>query len=86
MLDDYGAHLVSLSRIGDDGAWPSDTGAIHGVFVNLNFKSLVWTNEPEFTDLGYEAPSDWASFMSSRQRDGGRRPDPVLPRDRERGC
>ena len=64
MLDDYGAHLVSLSRIGDDGEWPSDTGAIHGVVVNLNSKSLVWTNEPEFTDLGYEAPSDWASFMS----------------------
>ncbi len=34
------------------------------MFVNLDFKSLVWTNEPEFTELGYEAPSDWASFMA----------------------
>ncbi len=64
LLDDYGAHLVSLSRVGDNGEWPSDTGAIHGVFVDLVSKSLIWTNEPEFTDLGYEAPSDWASFMS----------------------
>ncbi len=63
MLDDYGAYLVSLSRIGDNGEWPSDTGAIHGVPVDLSSKSLIWTNEPEFTDLGYEAPSDWATFM-----------------------
>jgi hypothetical protein len=27
MLEDYGCHLVSLVRIGDDGAWPSDTAA-----------------------------------------------------------
>jgi alpha-glucoside transport system substrate-binding protein len=64
MLGDYGAHLVSLSRIGENGEWPSDSGPIHGVFVGLQPKSLIWTNEPEFTDLGYEAPSDWASFMS----------------------
>ncbi|HSB86345.1 MAG TPA: protein kinase [Ilumatobacteraceae bacterium] len=63
MLADYGAHLVSLSRIGDDGQWPSGTGAIHGAVVGLNSKSLIWTNEPEFTDLGYARPSDWASFM-----------------------
>jgi alpha-glucoside transport system substrate-binding protein len=61
---DYGAHLLSLSRIGDDGSWPSDTGPINGVFVGMNIKSLAWTNEPEFNDLGYERPSDWASFMS----------------------
>ncbi len=63
MLDDYGSYLVSLSRIGDNGEWPSDTGAIHGVPVDLSSKSLIWTNEPEFTDLGYKAPSDWATFM-----------------------
>jgi alpha-glucoside transport system substrate-binding protein len=34
------------------------------VILSLNDKSLVWTNEPEFTDLGYKAPTDWASFMS----------------------
>ncbi len=64
LLDDYGPHLVSLSRIGDNGEWPSETGAIHGVVVNLGSKSLIWTNEPEFTDLGYETPSDWPSFIS----------------------
>jgi hypothetical protein len=64
MLDDYGPYLVSLSRIGDNGEWPSDTGTLHGVAVDLSSKSVVWTNEPEFTDLGYEAPSDWATFMS----------------------
>ena len=26
LLDDYGPHLVSLSRIGDDGVWPSKSG------------------------------------------------------------
>ena len=64
LLDDYGAHLVSLSRVGDNAAWPSETGGIYGVFVTLVSKSLIWTNEPEFTDLGYKAPSDWASFMT----------------------
>ena len=64
MVDDYGAYLVSLSRLGDNGEWPSNTGAIHGVVLGLSSKSVVWTNEPEFTDLGYEAPSDWASFMT----------------------
>ena len=47
-----------------DGTWPSDTGPIHGVLVGADSKALVWTKEPEFTDLGYEAPSDWASFMA----------------------
>ena len=64
MLDDYGAHLISLSRVGDNAAWPSETGAIHGVPGGLQSKSLIWTNEPEFTDLGYKAPSDWPSFMA----------------------
>ncbi len=64
MLDDYGSYLVSLSRIGDNGEWPSETGAIHGVPVNLASKSLIWTNEPEFTALGYEEPSDWRTFMN----------------------
>jgi serine/threonine protein kinase/DNA-binding SARP family transcriptional activator len=63
LLDDYGTHLVSLSRLGDDGAWPSNAGAVHGVPVDLALKSLIWTNEPEFTDLGYVRPTDWASFM-----------------------
>ncbi len=64
MVDDYGAYLVSRSRLGENGAWPSATGAIHGVPVSQQSKSLIWTNEPEFTDLGYEAPTDWASFIS----------------------
>ena len=37
---------------------------------SLNSKSLVWTKEPEFTDLGYTAPSDWASFMQFGAADG----------------
>jgi alpha-glucoside transport system substrate-binding protein len=53
-----------LSRVGDNAAWPSETGAIDGVPIDLQPKSLIWTNEPEFTDLGYKAPSDWASFMA----------------------
>jgi alpha-glucoside transport system substrate-binding protein len=64
LLEDYGAHLLSLSRIGDDGSSPSDTGSINGVFASMSVKSLVWTDEPEFSDLGYARPSDWASFMN----------------------
>ncbi|MET0910900.1 MAG: ABC transporter substrate-binding protein, partial [Ilumatobacteraceae bacterium] len=63
LVDDFGSHLVSRSRLGDDGEWPSDTGAIHGVVVASESKSIVWTNEPEFSDLGYEVPSDWSSFV-----------------------
>ena len=55
---------MSLSRVGNDGTWPSDTGPIHGVVVGADSKALVWTKEPEFTDLGYDAPTDWASFMA----------------------
>jgi alpha-glucoside transport system substrate-binding protein len=65
LLADYGSSLVSLSRVGSDGTWPSDTGPIHGVAVASDSKALVWTKEPEFTDLGYAAPSDWASFMAT---------------------
>ena len=64
LVDDYGSYLVSLSRVGSDGTWPSDTGPIYGVFVMVDSKALMWTNEPEFTDLGYRAPSDWGSFMA----------------------
>jgi alpha-glucoside transport system substrate-binding protein len=64
LLDDYGSYLVSLGRIADDGTWPSDTGPIHGVFVGVNSKALVWTKEPEFTNLGYRPPSDWTSYMA----------------------
>jgi DNA-binding SARP family transcriptional activator/tRNA A-37 threonylcarbamoyl transferase component Bud32 len=63
MIDDYGQHLLSLSRIGSDGSWPSDTGPIHGVIVGADSKALVWTNA-EFTSSGYRAPSDWDSFMA----------------------
>ena len=85
LLDDYGPHLVSLSRIGEGGVWPSTTGPIYGAIVSLNSKSLVWTKEPEFTDLGYTAPSDWASFMRLAQRMVADGPDTVLPRNQERG-
>ena len=34
--------------------WPSDTGPIHGVIVGASSKATVWTNEPEFSDLGYQ--------------------------------
>ena len=68
LLDDYGPHLVSLSRIGEGGVWPSTTGPIYGAIVSLNSKSLVWTKEPEFTDHGYTAPSDWGSFIRLAQQ------------------
>ena len=32
------------------------------------YKRQVWTSEPEFTDLGYEAPSDWESLMALADR------------------
>jgi len=76
LLQDYGARLLSLSRVGEDGSWPSDTGPINGVFVGMSNKSLVWTNEPEFNELGYERPADWPSFMNLGQQmlDGGKVP------------
>jgi hypothetical protein len=65
LIQDYGPYLVSLSRVGSDGTtWPSDTGPVHGVFIGGNSKAMVWTKEPEFTDLGYRAPSDWTSFIA----------------------
>ncbi|MGH9271145.1 MAG: hypothetical protein ACRDZ2_07715, partial [Ilumatobacteraceae bacterium] len=63
LLDDFGSFLVSSSRIGSDGTWPSDTGPIHGVPVNVASKAVLWTND-EFTGFGYPAPTDWASFIA----------------------
>ena len=63
LVADYGRHLVSLSRIGDDGSWPSDDGAVHGVVVGVSASTVLWTDEPEFTDLGYRPPADWASLV-----------------------
>ena len=64
MIDDYGEFMVSLSRIGTDGSWPSATGPIHGVIAGADSKALVWTREPDFTELGYRPPADWESFMA----------------------
>ena len=64
LVDDYGSYLVSLSRVGAGDVWPSDNGPIYGVAVGNDSKATVWTNEPEFGDLGYRAPSDWASFLA----------------------
>jgi hypothetical protein len=61
---DYGPYLMSLSRVGDDGSWPSADGAVVGVPVSVNSKAVVWAREPDFTDLGGAAPTDWSSFMS----------------------
>jgi hypothetical protein len=64
LVEDYGQHLVSLTRVGEDGTWPSDDGPVHGVMVSADSKTVMWTNEPEFTDAGYVAPTDWDSLMS----------------------
>ncbi len=64
LLDDYGSNFVSLSRLGRDGTWPSDTGPIRGVMVNAESRAVVWTKEPAFADSGYVPPSDWSSFMA----------------------
>jgi ABC-type glycerol-3-phosphate transport system substrate-binding protein len=64
LLTDYGPYLVSLARVGRDGTWPSESGPVHGVFVGGSSKAMIWTKEPEFTDRGYRAPSDWTSFIA----------------------
>jgi alpha-glucoside transport system substrate-binding protein len=64
LVDDYGAHLVSLSRVADDGTWPSDTGPVYGVFADAQSKAVVWTDDAELTDLDDRTPGDWASFVS----------------------
>ena len=67
LVADYGSYLVSLSRVGSDGTWGSDGGPIHGVVVEADVKAAVWTKEPEYSDLGYSAPSDWSSFMATAE-------------------
>jgi DNA-binding SARP family transcriptional activator/ABC-type glycerol-3-phosphate transport system substrate-binding protein len=64
LIKDYGSYLVSLSRVGDTGTWPSDTGPIHGVWAGADSKALVWTREPQFTNFGYRPPTDWSSFTA----------------------
>jgi DNA-binding SARP family transcriptional activator len=64
LTEDYSSYLVSLSRVGDGGTWPSDTGPINGVWAGADSKALVWTREPQFTNFGYRSPTDWSSFMA----------------------
>ena len=49
------------------------------MIAGADSKALVWTREPEFTDFGLPAATDWDSFMALADSDRGRRPDPVLP-------
>jgi hypothetical protein len=67
LVADYGSYLVSLSRVGGDGTSPSATGPIRGVVVEADFKAVFWTKEPEYSDLGYSAPSDWSSLMATAE-------------------
>ena len=61
---DYGSHLVSLSRVGEDGSWPSSQGPLHAVVAGTDLKGMVWTNHREFVAGGYEVPTDWTSFLA----------------------
>jgi DNA-binding SARP family transcriptional activator/ABC-type glycerol-3-phosphate transport system substrate-binding protein len=68
LTEDYGRYLVSLTRVGPSGSWPSDTGPIHGVVARANSKAVVWTREPQFTRSGYRPPADWNSFIALADR------------------
>lgn len=64
MVNDYSPHLLALDTVGGDGAWPSDEGALYGVFVRASVKSLVWYPVPEFHDAGYEIPASWDELIA----------------------
>jgi ABC-type glycerol-3-phosphate transport system substrate-binding protein len=76
MVDSYGDYLVSLASVDSDGGWPSDSGGVHGIWLKLTAKSLIWHPSPEFENAGYLPPTSWAELrqLSDRIVADGRTP------------
>ena len=57
-------YLTSLVSLGDDGSWPSTSGAVYGVWNKLDAKSLVWFNIAAFDRLGQGVPETWDELVA----------------------
>lgn len=69
----FGEYLVSLARLQPTAGSPGDEGAIYGIPVKADAKSLVWTRNSTFRDSGYAVPGSWAAFealLAAMQQDG----------------
>ena len=55
LRDSYGEYLTSLGSLDDQ---------IHGVFVKVDAKSLIWYNRDLFGAEGYEEPSNWDDLVA----------------------
>lgn len=60
-----GSYLTSLVSVGDDGSWPADSGAVYGLWWQLDVKSLVWYNVGVFEQLGREVPETWRELRET---------------------
>ena len=59
---EFGTYLVSLSRLGTDGRWPSSEGPVFGVFGKGDVKSLIWINTERFEETSASALGTWDDF------------------------
>jgi DNA-binding SARP family transcriptional activator/ABC-type glycerol-3-phosphate transport system substrate-binding protein len=74
ILEDYGAHLTSLSSVGADGGWPASSGRLRAVPVSAAVKSLIWYVPERFEEAGYTVPTRWDELLALSDRivaDGG---------------
>jgi DNA-binding SARP family transcriptional activator/ABC-type glycerol-3-phosphate transport system substrate-binding protein len=70
----YGPELKSLVTVGSDGTWPSSDGALHGLWKDVEYKSLIWYSKSAFEEAGYEVPGTWAGLrqlVSQIKAEGG---------------
>jgi DNA-binding SARP family transcriptional activator/ABC-type glycerol-3-phosphate transport system substrate-binding protein len=74
IVEDYGAHLASLSTVGDDGSWPATSGRLLAVPTTVSVKSLIWYAPARFEEAGYTVPTTWDELLALSDRivaDGG---------------
>ena len=63
LVDAFGDYLVGLTSVGADASWPSQTGAVYGVWLKIENKSLIWHPVPEFSERGLPAPVSWGDLI-----------------------
>jgi alpha-glucoside transport system substrate-binding protein len=68
MRSQLGNYLMDLATVGADGTWPSATGAIYGVPIDVDLKGLVFYPRAVFEAAGYRVPSTWDELTELSQQ------------------
>ena len=61
-------YLVGLGTVGADGAWPAAEGALFGVPLATEARSLVWYPKAAFERAGYAVPQTWGGLQTLAAR------------------